>query len=387
VNLDGRGVGPFRFELDADSIGDPVDVVEKGDYLDRIVDARVAPALASKVVGVSRRDRSRLVRELHGEVAQGMDPRLEIRLPVVVRGMRGKLVWGALGTEVVGMRLDSVVAVVRPGDDDGEELAVGAGQLAGAEHDLSVEAQHRAQDPGAQADRLDDVEDLACPSAGGGVLARELAGRLVLPDQADVRHGLNSALSQEIEYPRPAVSDLVPNEPSPVAAVGDRVSEILQAAEEAADQILTQARAQALDIQGRAEDDAATRVRELSAETERLREEALEYARDTRLAVDSYADQHRREAEQEARELLGAAELEAESVRRSTEERAQQLEEQDRERTQGLREEALALEERRDRTLEELREIALDLRDMMEDSSAHTGEELLTSALDIRRRS
>jgi len=183
------------------------------------------------------------------------------------------------------------------------------------------------------------------------------------------------------------VSDLVPNEPSPVAAVGDRVSEILQAAEEAADQILTQARAQALDIQGRAEDDAATRVRELSAETERLREDALEYSRDTRLAVDSYADQHRREAEQEARELLGAAELEAESVRRSTEERAQKLEEHDRVRTQGLREEALALEERRDRTLEELREIALDLRDTIEDGSARTGEESLTSALDIRRRS
>jgi cell division septum initiation protein DivIVA len=387
VNLARRRVGPLRFGLDADSLGDPVDVVEEGDHLDRIVDARVAPAVASKDVGVSRRDRSRLVREFHGEVAQGMDPRLEIRLPVVVLGVRGKLLWGALGTEVVGMCLDSVVAVVRPGDDDGEELAVGAGQLRGAEHDLPVEAQHRAQDSGAQAYRLDDVEDLACPSTGGGVLARELAGRLPLLDQAYVRHGLNSALLQEIEYSRPAVSDLVPNEPSPVAAVGDRVSEILQAAEEAADQILTQARAQALDIQGRAEEDAATRVRELSAETERLREEALEYARDTRTAVDSYADQHRREAEQEARELLGAAELEAESVRRSTEERAQQLEEQDRERTQGLREEALALEERRDRTLEELREIALDLRDTMEDGSARTGEKSLTSALDIRRRS
>jgi hypothetical protein len=194
-------------------------------------------------------------------------------------------------------------------------------------------------------------------------------------------------LSQEIEYSRAAVSDLVPNEPSSVAAVGDRVSEILQAAEEAADQILTQARQEALDIRGRAEGDAAARVRELSAETERLREEALEYARDTRIAVDSYADQHRRGAEQEARELLGAAELEAESVRRSAEERARELEEQDRERTQGLREETRALEERRDRTLAELREIALDLRDMMEDGGARIGEESLASALDIRRRS
>lgn len=387
VNLAGRGVGPLRLALDADSLGDPVDVVEEGDHLDRVVDAGVAPAVASKALGVSVGDRSGRVRELHCEVAQGSDPRLDIRCPVVVRGVLGKLVWGALGTEVVGMRLDSVVAVVRPGDDDGEELAVCAGQLGAAEHDFPLEAHRRAQDPRAQAHRLDDVEDLARPSTGGGVLVRELAGRLVLPDQAYVRHGLDCALSQEIEYSRPAVSDLVPNEPSPVAAVGDRVGEILRAAEEAAEQILTQARAQALDIRGRAEEDAATRVRQLSAETERLREEALEYARDTRLAVDSYADQHRREAEQEARELLGAAQSEAESIRRSAHERARELEEQDRERTQGLREEARALEDRRDRTLEELREIALDLRDTMEDGRARVGEESLASALDIRRRS
>jgi hypothetical protein len=299
----------------------------------------------------------------------------------------GKIVWGALGTEVVGMRLDSVVAVVRPRDDDGEELAVGAGQLGATEHDVPVEAHRRAQDLRTQAHRLDDVEDLACPPTGGGVLLRELAGCLVLSDQAYVGHGLDSALSRKIEYPRPAVSDLVPNEPSPTAAVGDRVGEILRAAEEAAEEILTQARAQALDIRGRAEEDAATRVRELSAETERLREEALAYARDTRLAVDSYANEHRRAAEQEARELLETAQSEAKSIRRSAQERARELEEQESRRTQGLREEALALEDRRDRTLEELREIALDLRDTMEDGSARIGEESLASALDVRRHS
>ncbi len=351
------------------------------------MDACIAPVVASKALGVSLRDRSRLVGELHSEVAQGSNPRLEIRFPVVVGGVLGLLVWGALGTEVVGMRLNSVVTVVRPRDDDGEELAVGAGQLGATEHDVPVEAHRRAQHSRAQAHGLDDVEDLACPSTGGGVLARELAGRLVLPDQPYVRHGMNTALSQEIEYSPPAVSDLVPNEPSPIAAVGDRVGEIPQASEEAAEEILTQARAQTLDIRGRAEEDAVTRVRELSGETERLREEALEYARDTRLAVDSYADRHRRTAEQEVRDLLAAAESEAESIRRSAAENARELEEQDRQQRQGLREEVSALEERRDQTLEELREIALDLRDTVEDGRARTGEESLASALDPRRRS
>jgi len=183
------------------------------------------------------------------------------------------------------------------------------------------------------------------------------------------------------------VSDLVPNEPSPVAAVGDRVGEILRAAEVAAEQILTEARAQVLDSRRRAEEDASTLVRQLSAETEHVREEALEYARDTRLAVDLYADQHRRSAEQEARELLRGAESEAESIRRAAEERARELREQDRARTQGLREEVRTLEARRERTLEELREIALDLRDTMADGRAREGEESLASALDIRRRS
>ena len=183
-----RGVSPLRFGLDADPFGDPVDVVEERDHLDRIVDARVAQAVTSKAIDVSRRDRGGLVRELDGKVAERPNPRLDVRLPVVVRRVCGKLVWGALSTEVVGMRLDSVMAVVHPGDDDREELAVGAGQLGAAEHDLPVEIQHRAKGPGAQADRLDDVEDLACPSPGGGVLVRELAGRLVLPDQAYVGH-------------------------------------------------------------------------------------------------------------------------------------------------------------------------------------------------------
>jgi len=93
------------------------------------MNARVAPAVAAKALGVRLRHRSRFVREFHGEVAQDSGTRLEVRLPVVVGGVLGKLVWGALGTEVVGMRLDSVVAVIGPGDDDSEELAVGAGKL------------------------------------------------------------------------------------------------------------------------------------------------------------------------------------------------------------------------------------------------------------------
>src|SRR5688500_11268355 len=72
--LAGQGVGPSRLGLDAASLGYPVDVIEEGDHLDCIVDARVAQAVRSKAVDVSRRNRRGLVRELHGKIAQGSDP-------------------------------------------------------------------------------------------------------------------------------------------------------------------------------------------------------------------------------------------------------------------------------------------------------------------------
>jgi hypothetical protein len=43
------------------------------------------------------------VRELDCKVAQRANPGLDVRFSVVMRRVRGKLVWGALGTEVVGM--------------------------------------------------------------------------------------------------------------------------------------------------------------------------------------------------------------------------------------------------------------------------------------------
>src|SRR5262245_2185400 len=61
---------PLRLVLDADRVRDPIDVVEVGNDLDRVVDARVAPALRAHAVDVRRRDVRRLERHLDGEVAQ-----------------------------------------------------------------------------------------------------------------------------------------------------------------------------------------------------------------------------------------------------------------------------------------------------------------------------
>src|SRR5206468_10472983 len=97
--------------------------------------------------------------------------------------------------------------------------------------------------------------------------------------------------------------------------VGSRVTGILEAAEQAAEQIRSDALREAHDTMRRAEADAQVRIEELTREAERVRAEADDYARDIRQAVDSYGTQARREAEEQARQALTAADDEARAVR------------------------------------------------------------------------
>ncbi len=62
--------------------------------------------------------------QLDGEVAERALPGREFGLPVVVCGVSRDLVCGALGTEVVGVRARSVVAVLLGRADGREQLAL-----------------------------------------------------------------------------------------------------------------------------------------------------------------------------------------------------------------------------------------------------------------------
>ena len=89
------------------------------------MNAGIAPPLLSEKRDLRLVHRGRLMRQARGEVAQRADPRLQVGLPVVMRGVLRQLLGCALGTEVVCMRVNSVMAVVRARDDDGEKLALG----------------------------------------------------------------------------------------------------------------------------------------------------------------------------------------------------------------------------------------------------------------------
>ena len=142
---------------------------------------------------------------------------------------------------------------------------------------------------------------------------------------------------------------------------GDRVAGVLAAAEQAAEQIRKDA----------------------ELEIERLREEADQYALDVRNAVDSYAQKHRREAEAEIRDMLESAQAEARAMREAAQAMAGQLQEEARRAREGLSNDTRALEDRRTRALDDLRDIAATLQDLVADTGDTNGR---GDASTLRRR-
>jgi vacuolar-type H+-ATPase subunit E/Vma4 len=167
--------------------------------------------------------------------------------------------------------------------------------------------------------------------------------------------------------------------------VGETVAGILRAAEEAAEQIRTDARAQGNKIMERARVVAEGRIEELTREAERVRREAEDYASDIRAAVEGYASQQRREAEEEAGRILERAEEQARAMRAAAEGMAEQIEGDARQRNEQLRDEARSLEERRQRVLEEIREMVAQLNELIPTPAARKDEGELLDALPVER--
>src|ERR671937_1914794 len=168
--------------------------------------------------------------------------------------------------------------------------------------------------------------------------------------------------------------------------VGDRVAGILAAAEEAAAEIRADAQRDADRARAKANQEAEARIQELVRDPQRDRDEAENYARDIRLAVEAYASKHRQQAEEEARGLISEAERRAEALRQAAQEVSDEIEEAALRRQEMLREEARKLEERRRTALEGLRDIAASIGDLLSDAGDRREAETLPEALEGRRR-
>jgi vacuolar-type H+-ATPase subunit H len=158
--------------------------------------------------------------------------------------------------------------------------------------------------------------------------------------------------------------------------IGAKVNGIIEAAEKAAAEIVDGAEAK-----------AAAQIEELTREASELRAEADEYARDMREAADSYGTQLRQSTEQETRRLLADAEAKANETLETAELEAERILRDVGERHDSLKREARMLEERKQRVLESLRDLAAQLQDaLVEPTESRPTEETLEEVLDVERR-
>ena len=92
------------------------------------MDRGIVPAVCPENAYIPGSDGCRSRGQLDGEVAQSAQTRLEICLPVVVCRVLRELLVCALCTEVVCVRDRSVVTVVVPRGDGGEQFPLRTGQ-------------------------------------------------------------------------------------------------------------------------------------------------------------------------------------------------------------------------------------------------------------------
>jgi vacuolar-type H+-ATPase subunit H len=170
-------------------------------------------------------------------------------------------------------------------------------------------------------------------------------------------------------------------------SVGDKVNAIIAAAESAAQEITDKARLEAHNILRMAEQQASERITELTREAAHEKAEADQYARDMTEAADSYGTQHRRTVEEEARRLLADAETRSKEQLEAAQAKADELEQTVVQRHQTLQREAKMLEERKQRVLESLRDLAAQIQDaLVEPSRGDVTEESLVHALEVEPR-
>jgi hypothetical protein len=164
---------------------------------------------------------------------------------------------------------------------------------------------------------------------------------------------------------------------------GDRVAAVLQAAEEAAAQIRTDAQTASEQMTRQAEQVSKSLLEEAKSEAQRVRVEADTEAKNTREAVESYASNHRREAEEKAAKTLADADGQARASREAAEAMAQRIEEGARTLEEEVREQERMIRGRMQRYLAALRDVSSQIEEVL--GETERGEPALVEALDPER--
>ena len=163
--------------------------------------------------------------------------------------------------------------------------------------------------------------------------------------------------------------------------VGEKIANVLRAAEENAAQLLSSARAEAQSIRDAAEFEAGearaqyeAEIAERRSESERIRADANRYAEDRRRAADL-----------EANETLAAAETEARKLRQTGEAIRRDLEEKGAARRQELIEASSNMEDRLRDALATCYEVTRNIESLLGEESQELDEELLDEVREVER--
>lgn len=167
------------------------------------------------------------------------------------------------------------------------------------------------------------------------------------------------------------------------AELGDRVAAVLQAAEEAAAQIRSDAATSAEQVTRQAEQESKALLEQARSEAQRVRVEADTEAKNTREAVESYATNHRREAEEKAAKVLSEAESQARASREAAEAMAQRIEESARTLEEEVRDQERMIRGRMQRYLAALRDVSGQIEEVLGETGR--AEPALVETLDAER--
>ena len=143
--------------------------------------------------------------------------------------------------------------------------------------------------------------------------------------------------------------------------VGEEVTAVLTAAEQAAAQIRETARREAEQTKVAASEEAAATL----ADAEAGRRDADSYSGDTRSSADAYAEETRRRADETGAKRVAAAEEQARQIRVEAEQKASKLVADAVLRRDTLAESTKGLENRVDSMLTTLRDVASELEELL----------------------
>jgi hypothetical protein len=210
--------------------------------------------------------------------------------------------------------------------------------------------------------------------------ARQTAvGPPVFQPIAAPSRGVEPSKAPAVEAPREQEPALAATQAAPPVEpetpsyrqVGDEVTAILAAAEQAAVQIREAAVQEAERTSSAAKQEAVA----IAAEAQSRRAEADRYSEETRASADTYADETRRRADDEAERAVSQAEERARQIRADADQKASEVEAEAARRRDALERGLEGLEERVESMLGAFRRGTSELEELLRDDRSSGTEE------------